>query len=222
MAHGGVTNKFSFVDMRYKLTFNPLSTREVFENQIKMKQKREDERKEKEKSKKAKRKVSEEKCVKSKSNREKKEESLHVNLETCTFCLNKVIFPSYVVGSQGVKINVKKVKDIQRWSIPTPMSNGRSFHGFSRMTHFIPCHKVDDTCIVANLFFKEVCFMGKSLKSWEEWLPHIEFAYNRIVNITTSHSPFELVYGFNPLSPLYLLHLPNVSFMINYDEFSKA
>ncbi|RDX74383.1 hypothetical protein CR513_45884, partial [Mucuna pruriens] len=48
------------------------------------------------------------------------------------------------------------------------------------------------------------CFVGKSLKSWEEWLLHIKFAYNRVVNSTTSHSPFELVYGFNPLSPLDL------------------
>ncbi|RDX78286.1 Tf2-9, partial [Mucuna pruriens] len=27
---------------------------------------------------------------------------------------------------------------------------------FSRMAHFIPCHKVDDTCLVANLFLREV------------------------------------------------------------------
>ncbi|RDX83908.1 hypothetical protein CR513_35116, partial [Mucuna pruriens] len=27
---------------------------------------------------------------------------------------------------------------------------------FSRMTHFIPCHKVDDAYLVVNLFFKEV------------------------------------------------------------------
>ena len=26
---------------------------------------------------------------------------------------------------------------------------------FSKMTHFIPCHKVDDTFHIANLFFKE-------------------------------------------------------------------
>ncbi|RDX61077.1 hypothetical protein CR513_60720, partial [Mucuna pruriens] len=45
------------------------------------------------------------------------------------------------------------------------------------------------------------CFIGKSLKFWEEWIPHINFSYNRVVNTTTSHSLFVLVYGFNPLSP---------------------
>ncbi|RDX82483.1 hypothetical protein CR513_36722, partial [Mucuna pruriens] len=125
---------------------------------------------------------------------------------------------------------------------------------FSKVTHFTPCHKVDDACHMVNLFFKEVvrlhglpkaivldrdskflshfwrtlwgklgtkllfsttfhsqtkvvnmtlsqllrCFMGKSLKSWEEWLPHIEFSYNWVVNKTISHTPFKLVYGSTP------------------------
>ena len=39
----------------------------------------------------------------------------------------------------------------------------------------------------------------KNLKSWEECLPFVEFAYNRTVHSTT---------GFNPLTPMDLIPLP--------------
>ena len=48
----------------------------------------------------------------------------------------------------------------------------------------------------------------RNLKTWEECLPHVEFAYNRIVHSATRYSPFEVVYGFNPLTPLDLSPLP--------------
>ncbi|KAH9648161.1 WD REPEATS REGION domain-containing protein [Citrus sinensis] len=58
---------------------------------------------------------------------------------------------------------------------------------FSKIAHFIPCHKTDDATNIANLFFKEII---------------------RTVYSTTKFSPFEIVYGFNPLTPLDLLPLP--------------
>ena len=139
---------------------------------------------------------------------------------------------------------------------------------FSKMTHFIPCHKTDHVTSIANLFFKEIvrlhgvprsivsdrdakflshfwktlwgklgtkllfsttchpqtdgqtevvnrtlstllrAIIQKNLKTWEECLPHVEFAYNRTVHSATKFSPFEIVYGFNPLTPLDLLPLP--------------
>jgi hypothetical protein len=48
----------------------------------------------------------------------------------------------------------------------------------------------------------------KNLKSWEECLPFVEFAYNRTVHSTTGFSSFDIVYGFNPLIPMDLIPLP--------------
>lgn len=48
----------------------------------------------------------------------------------------------------------------------------------------------------------------KNLKNWEECIPFVEFTYNRVVHSTTGFSPFEIVYGFNPLTPLDLVPLP--------------
>ena len=139
---------------------------------------------------------------------------------------------------------------------------------FSKMAHFIACHKTDDATHVADLFFKEIvrlhgvpksivsdrdvkflsyfwkvlwgklgtkllfsttchpqtdgqtevvnrtlttllrAIIQKNLKNWENCLPFIEFAYNRSIHSTTNMSPFEIVYGFNPLTPLDLLPLP--------------
>nr|KYP43380.1 hypothetical protein KK1_035198 [Cajanus cajan] len=59
-------------------------------------------------------------------------------------------------------------------------------------------------------------------KSWDEYLPHIEFAYNRVVHKATNISPFEVVYGFNPLTPIDLILLPNVNHFIHKEGASRA
>ena len=43
---------------------------------------------------------------------------------------------------------------------------------------------------------------------WEEYLPHLEFSYNRSVHSITKVSLFQVVYGFNPRAPIDLLPLP--------------
>ena len=153
---------------------------------------------------------------------------------------------------------------------------------FSKMAHFIPCHKVDDAQNISKLLFREVvrlhglprrivsdrepkfishfwrilleklgtklqfsmschpqtdgqtkvvnrslstmlrAVMKGSHKSWDEYLPHIEFAYNRVIHKTTNISPFEVVYGFNPLTPLDLLPLSNPHTFVHKEGATKA
>ena len=61
----------------------------------------------------------------------------------------------------------------------------------------------------------------KYIKTWEDCLPHVEFAYNRTIHSVTKFSPFEIVYGFNPLTPLDLSPLP-MSEHVNLDGKKKA
>lgn len=60
-------------------------------------------------------------------------------------------------------------------------------------------------CSLGNLLRSLV---GKNKASWYEVLPQAEFAYNRSKNRTIGMSPFEVVYGRNPNSPLDLIPLP--------------
>ena len=60
------------------------------------------------------------------------------------------------------------------------------------------------------------------MKASEFCLPHIEFAYNRVVHNITNCSPFEIVYGLNPLTPLDLLPMPNISILKHKDEQAKV
>ena len=63
--------------------------------------------------------------------------------------------------------------------------------------------------------------ISKDIKTWEDYLPHVEFTYNCSVHSTSKYSSFETVYGFNPLSPFDLSPLP-VSEHVNLDGKRKA
>ena len=61
----------------------------------------------------------------------------------------------------------------------------------------------------------------KNIKEREECLPIAEFAYNRARHSTTGKSPFEVIYSFNPLSPLDILPLP-LQERINLDASARV
>ncbi|GJT66612.1 RNA-directed DNA polymerase [Tanacetum coccineum] len=52
--------------------------------------------------------------------------------------------------------------------------------------------------------------IGDNAKQWDLILSQVEFAYNRSVNRTTGKSPFEVVYGRNMITPLDLVHVPEM------------
>jgi hypothetical protein len=86
------------------------------------------------------------------------------------------------------------------------------------------CHpETDGQTEVVNRTLSSLlrAIIKKNLKTWEDCLPHAEFAYNRSIHSATKFSPFEIVYGFNPLSPLDLTSLP-VSERVNLDGKKKA
>ena len=63
--------------------------------------------------------------------------------------------------------------------------------------------------------------VSKSLRDWDLKLSHAEFAYNRSPSATTGHTPFEVVYGLNPITPLELSALP-LDLQVNHDAKEKA
>ena len=57
--------------------------------------------------------------------------------------------------------------------------------------------------------------------TWIDKLPLMEFAYNRTVHRMIGMTPFECVYGFNPLIPLDLTPLPR-EMVVNFEGKARA
>jgi Integrase zinc binding domain len=65
--------------------------------------------------------------------------------------------------------------------------------------------------------------VGDNIRQWDLILPQAEFAYNMSSSKTIGKSPFEVVYGCNPKTPLDLVPLPiSHSYSGDADERAKA
>jgi len=89
----------------------------------------------------------------------------------------------------------------------------RRFNGKLRkkISFFTTCHPQIDgqaQLVIRTLIILLRTIIQKDLKIWEDCLSFIEFVYNRSVYSTTYYSSFKVVYGFNPLTYLDLIHLP--------------
>jgi len=81
----------------------------------------------------------------------------------------------------------------------------------TKILYSTTCHPQTDSQIeVVNRTLIQLlrAIIQKNLKNWKDCLPFIEFAYNHSAHSTTDYSLFEIVYGFNPLTPLDLIPLP--------------
>lgn len=56
---------------------------------------------------------------------------LYVNLEKCSFCQKELRYLGFIISSEGLKMDLEKVKDILEWPVPRNVTNVQSFHGLS-------------------------------------------------------------------------------------------
>ncbi|KAK1603376.1 hypothetical protein QYE76_008280, partial [Lolium multiflorum] len=111
-----------------------------------------------------------------------------------------------IVRLHGVPKTIVSDRDLKFMSYfwKTPESWGQSY-----FSHYLSS-RTDGQTEVVNRTLSQLLrsMIKKNLKEWEDCLPHVEFAYNRAVHSTTELCPFEVVYGFKPITPLDLLPFP--------------
>nr|KYP34005.1 Transposon Ty3-I Gag-Pol polyprotein [Cajanus cajan] len=94
----------------------------------------------------------------------------------------------------------------------------------TKLVYSTTCHpQTNGQTEVVNRSFSTLLrvILKGNKKTWDECLPHIEFSYNRVVHRTTSLSPFDVVYGFNPITPLDLIPLPNTTSLYHKEGVSR-
>jgi len=81
----------------------------------------------------------------------------------------------------------------------------------TKLKYSTTCHpQIDGQTGVTNRTLSTLLrvFIKHQLKAWDLLLPHADFAYNKTPSKATGLSPFKVVHGSDPLSPLDLIRRP--------------
>lgn len=81
----------------------------------------------------------------------------------------------------------------------------------SKLKYCTTCHRqTDGQTEVTNRTIGTLlrALIKPHAKAWDLLLPHVEFAYSRAQSNAIGLSPFKVVYGIDPLSPLDLIPRP--------------
>jgi hypothetical protein len=72
----------------------------------------------------------------------------------------------------------------------------------TKSTAFHP--QTDGQIEVVNRMIVHILRMynSKHPRTWDESLPYVQHSYNRALHSSTSHSPFQVGFGFQPLCPI--------------------
>ena len=120
-----------------------------------------------------------------------KEASLYVKGEKCTFHSKEVEFLGYIINTEGISMDPKKIKSIASWPTPNTLQELQSFLGFTNFyRRFIPNYSKKCLAMTA-LVKKDQAFL---------WNPEAEQAFQDLKTTFTSQQGGILVY-YDPLLP---------------------
>ncbi|PKI37365.1 hypothetical protein CRG98_042242 [Punica granatum] len=149
-------------------------------------------------------------------------EKLYAALKKCVFMRSEVLFLSYIVSADGLRVDSSKVEEVEEYvqrckvcqvskgtatnaGLYMPPADslaamGGYQYGFRPRLAPYPARSLGN--LLRGLVEEHV-------KSWDQKLSQPKFAHNHAVNCSINFNPFQVVYVVTPRGPLDLLPVPD-------------